>query len=78
MDFEWPGQTGKEDQPEQIDEFEKELRQAMERRPAPPSLKRRILQQRAMRRTERIHSRTHLVAAAGGIAVAGGSDGRRV
>ena len=52
MDFERP------DQPEQIDEFEKELQQAMERRPAPPSLKRRILQQRAMRRTQRLHSRT--------------------
>ena len=52
MDFERP------DQPEQIDEFEKELRQAMERRPAPPSLKRRVLQQRNMRRTARIHSHT--------------------
>ncbi|MGA8090698.1 MAG: hypothetical protein WCA10_25715 [Terracidiphilus sp.] len=56
MDFERRGQTGNTDQPEQIDEFEKELRQAMERRPAPPSLKRRILQQRNIRRTERIHS----------------------
>lgn len=58
MDFEWPGQTGKTDQPEEIDGFERELRQAMERRPAPPSLKRRILQQRAARRTQRIHSHT--------------------
>lgn len=58
MDFERPGQTGNTDQPEQIDEFENVLRQAMERRPAPPSLKRRILQQRAMRRTQRIHSHT--------------------
>lgn len=58
MDFEWPGQTGKTDQPEEIDGFERELRQAMERRPAPPSLKRRILQQRATRRTQRIHSHT--------------------
>jgi hypothetical protein len=30
----------------------------MERRPAPPSLKRRILQQRNMRRTQRLHSHT--------------------
>ena len=50
MDFEWP------DQPEQIDEFEKELKQAMERRPAPPSLKRRIMLQRSRRRTERHHT----------------------
>jgi hypothetical protein len=46
------------DQPEQIDEFERELKQAMERRPAPPSLKRRILQQRNMRRTEQVQSHT--------------------
>ncbi len=52
MDFERP------DQPEQVDEFERELKQAMERRPAPPSLKRRVLQQRNMRRTERVHSYT--------------------
>jgi hypothetical protein len=58
VDFEWPGQTGKTDQPEEIDGFERELRQAMERRPAPPSLKRRILQQRATRRTQRVHSHT--------------------
>lgn len=52
------------DQPEEINgfeqdgAFERELRQAMERKPAPPSLKRRILQQRANRRTEKIHVRT--------------------
>ena len=67
---------------EQIDEFEQELRQAMERRPAPPSLKRRILQQRRMRRTQRLQSRT-MVAAAGGISgagwlVAGGYSWRQV
>ena len=56
MDFERPGQTGQTDQPEQIDEFERELRQAMERRPAPPSLKRRIMQQRSMLRTERVQN----------------------
>ena len=49
MDFEWP------DQPEKIDEFEQELKQAMERRPAPPNLKGRILLQRTVRRTERTH-----------------------
>ena len=50
MDFEWP------DQPEELDEFERELKQAMERRPAPPSLKRRIMQRRSARRTERHHT----------------------
>lgn len=52
MDFEWP------DQPEEFDEFEQELKQAMERRPAPPGLKRRIMQQRSIRRTQRVHSYT--------------------
>ena len=42
----------------EMDEFERELHQAMERRPAPPSLKRRILQQRNMRRTERVQRHT--------------------
>lgn len=46
------------DQPEQIDEFERELRQGLERRPAPPSLKRRILQARNARRTEKVHIQT--------------------
>ena len=55
MDFE------RRDQPEQVNyseagEFEKELRQAMERRPAPPSLKRRIMQRRQARQTERVHT----------------------
>ena len=58
MDFERPGQAGKTDQPEKIDEFERELRQAMERRPAPPSLKRRIMQKRTVLRTERVQSHT--------------------
>lgn len=34
---------------EPFDDFEQELRQALERRPAPPSLKRRLLAQRAAR-----------------------------
>ena len=50
MDFE------RTDQPEQIDEFEKDLRQAMNRRPAPPSLKRRIVQRRQERQTQRMHT----------------------
>jgi len=58
VDFERPGQAGKTDQPEKIDEFERELRQAMERRPAPPSLKRRIMQKRTVLRTERVQSHT--------------------
>ncbi len=45
MDFERPDQGQNKST-----SFERELKQAMERRPAPPSLKRRILQQRSMRR----------------------------
>jgi hypothetical protein len=52
VDFERP------DQPEQVDEFEKELRQAMARRPAPPSMKGRIMQRRNARRTARSHAYT--------------------
>jgi hypothetical protein len=83
VDFERPGQTGNTDQPEQIDEFELELRQAMERRPAPPSLKRRILQQRSTRRTDRVQSYTvwwQRLAASVLLAgvVAGGYSWRRV
>jgi hypothetical protein len=37
---------------EQMDDFEKELKQALERRPAPPSLKRHIMQQRSLKRTQ--------------------------
>jgi len=43
--------------PEPMDEFERELRQSMLRRPAPPSLKRRVLDARSRRRTERLHLR---------------------
>lgn len=58
MDFERP------DQPEQVNhsgdgEFEQELKLAMGRRPAPPNLKRRVMQQRNVRRMERRH--THVV-----------------
>jgi hypothetical protein len=41
----------------QLNGFEDQLRQAFLRRPAPPSLKRRILNQRAQRRTIQLHSR---------------------
>jgi hypothetical protein len=40
-----------------MDDFEQELRQAMLRRPAPPSLKRKILARRSRQNTERIHAR---------------------
>ena len=46
--------------PEPIDEFENELRQAFLRRPAPPNLKRRVMDQRSRRRTERHHFRVVL------------------
>jgi hypothetical protein len=42
------------------DEFEQELRQAMERRPAPPSLKRKVMDQRSRRQTQRLWSRALL------------------
>ena len=50
-------------EPEPIDrmtEFENQLRQAFVRRPAPPGLKRRIVDQRNRRRTARFHSRVVL------------------
>jgi hypothetical protein len=37
----------------EFDEFEQELRQALERRPAPPGLKRKIMERRAARHTRR-------------------------
>jgi hypothetical protein len=40
-----------------MDEFEQELQQAMERRPAPPSLKRKIMARRTRQNTERVHAR---------------------
>jgi hypothetical protein len=50
-------------EPEPIDrmnEFENKLQQAFVRRPAPPGLKRRILDQRNRLRTARFHSRVVL------------------
>lgn len=43
-----------------MNEFERELRQAMVRRPAPPGLKGRILDARSRRRTMRVHRRVVL------------------
>jgi hypothetical protein len=37
---------------ERMDEFERELREAMERQPAPPGLKRRVMEQRGARRAQ--------------------------
>ena len=35
-------------EPEHIDEFEKELQQVLQRRPAPPSLKRKVMERRGL------------------------------
>lgn len=43
---------------EPLDEFEQKLRQALERRPAPPGLKRKVMAERGRLRTQRLHSRT--------------------
>ena len=40
-----------------MDEFEQELQQAMLRRPAPPSLKGKILASRKRQNTQRVHAR---------------------
>ena len=58
MDFKRPDQPEQSNRFEQDGAFERELKQAMERRPAPPSLKGRILQKRVERRTERAHTYT--------------------
>ena len=41
----------------EMDEFESALQQAFLRRPAPPGLRQRILEQRNRRRSEKIHRR---------------------
>ncbi len=41
---------------EPMDGFEKELQQALQRRPAPPGLKAKVLQRRGLRSIERRHS----------------------
>ena len=43
--------------PEPTDEFERELHQAFERRPAPPSLKRKLMERRRRQNTERLRHR---------------------
>jgi hypothetical protein len=43
--------------PDPLDDLERELRQAFERRPAPPSLKRKIMERRRRQNTERLHHR---------------------
>jgi len=43
-----------------MDEFESKLQQAFERRPAPPGLKRRLMEQRRWRQTQRLHRRVAL------------------
>ena len=58
MEMERPDQPGQFNRSEEDGEFEQELRQVMERKPAPPSLKRRILQARNTRRTQRLHIQT--------------------
>jgi hypothetical protein len=40
---------------EPMDDFEQEMRQALERRPAPPSLKQRVMDERARRMRQRMH-----------------------
>ncbi|HEY3626881.1 MAG TPA: hypothetical protein VGL00_11360 [Terracidiphilus sp.] len=41
---------------EPMDDFEQELKQALQRRPAPPSLKRKIMERRGLLSIERRHS----------------------
>jgi transcriptional/translational regulatory protein YebC/TACO1 len=40
-----------------MDDFERELREAALRRPAPPSLKSKIMARRKQRNTQRVHAR---------------------
>ena len=47
-------------EPEPIDQFERELRQAFERRPAPPGLKHRILDARGRRQSDHLRHRAVL------------------
>ena len=48
------------DDMDEMNNFEDQVRQAFLRRPAPPSLKRRIMNQRAQRRTDRHRNRVVL------------------
>ncbi len=63
--------------PNSMDDFEKELSEAFARRPAPPSLARKIMARRSRQNTERIHHRTALLQRLAaclvlGVALAGG------
>lgn len=42
---------------EPMDGFDKELKRALERRPAPPSLKRKLMERRSRQQTERVRQR---------------------
>lgn len=44
-----------------LQDFEQELREAFERRPAPPGLKRKIMSEHSRQNTARIHDRTALL-----------------
>jgi hypothetical protein len=46
-----------EPMPDPMNDLERELRQAFERRPAPPSLKRKIMERRRRQNTERLRHR---------------------
>lgn len=48
------------DDPDELNGFEEKLKQAFLRRPAPPGFKRRILNQRAQRRTVQMRNRVVL------------------
>jgi hypothetical protein len=57
---------------EELDSFERELKQALERRPAPPSLKRRVMECRAQRRQPQSMMWMRLAAALLIVALLGG------
>lgn len=62
--------------PERMDELERELRQSLLRRPAPPNLKRRVMDARKRRNTERIHFRAAMwQRLAAGVVLAGALGG---
>ncbi len=43
---------------DEMQKFERELREALQRRPAPPSLKRKVMERRGRQDAERRHSHT--------------------
>ena len=62
---------------QEMDEFESKLRQAFVRRPAPPGLKRRIMEQRNRRRSEQLHRRVVLWQRLAAVLVLAACSGRR-